>query len=103
MLFFSRRYRVDTIGNNFLFEDRLETEPTSTNDGWTTEIVAGNFFTLVSIAECFDNPPLSTLAAAAVSPIQQQPEDSPILPQSIGDSPKLTAPEKITKLKQQWL
>jgi hypothetical protein len=69
-------------------------------------------------ATCFDNSPSTSLAAAssAVSTLQQQSEDSPIISQAIVDSPKLaalekqpedsselTATEKITKLKQQWL
>ena len=52
-------YRVNVFppnSNLFLFEQSTETEPTSTKDGWTTEIKAGNRFSLVSIAECFDNP-----------------------------------------------
>ena len=36
----------------------IETEPTSTADGWTTEaITAGSPFTVQSIAQCFDNSP----------------------------------------------
>ena len=70
-----------------------------------------------------DNFPASTLqVASAISPVQQQPTDSPlifygnessIISQAIGNSPELTtlekqpedltAMEKITKLKQQWL
>ena len=70
-----------------------------------------------------DNSPFSTLqAASSISPVQQQSTDSPlifygndssIISQAIGDSPELTAlekqpddltaMEKITKLKQQWL
>jgi hypothetical protein len=70
-----------------------------------------------------DNSPSSTLqAASAISPVQQQSADSPlifygnessIISQAIGDSPELTAlekqpddltaMEKITKLKTQWL
>jgi hypothetical protein len=67
---------------------------------------------------CFDNPPLNTFAAtaSAISSVQQQLEDSRITAQGISDSPKLTtlekqpegsgdltATEKITKLKTQWL
>jgi len=44
-------------------------------------------------AYCFDNPPLRTLASAAAVSSFQQPEDSP----------EITALEKTTKLKQQWL
>ena len=70
-----------------------------------------------------DNSPSSTLQAASViSPVQQQSADSllifygnesSIISQAIGDSPELTglekqpddltAMEKITKLKKQWL
>jgi hypothetical protein len=70
-----------------------------------------------------DNSPSSTLQAASViSPVQQQSADSPLIfygnessliSQAIEDSPELTAlekqpddltaMEKITKLKQQWL
>jgi hypothetical protein len=70
-----------------------------------------------------DNSPSSTLqAASAISPVQQQSADSPlifygndssIISQAIGNSPELTALkkqpddltalEKIEKLKQQWL
>ena len=71
-----------------------------------------------------DNSPSSTLQAAAsvISPVQQQSADSllifygnesSIISQAIGDSPELTglekqpddltAMEKITKLKKQWL
>jgi hypothetical protein len=48
-------YRVNSNGN-ILNEVSVETEPRSTDDGWTVEITAGTPFTLVSIAECFDNP-----------------------------------------------
>jgi len=70
-----------------------------------------------------NNLPSSTLqAASAISPVQQQSADSPlifygndtsIISQAIGDSPELTtlekqpddltSMEKITKLKQQWI
>ena len=70
-----------------------------------------------------DNSPSSTLqAVSAIFPVQQQSADSPlifygndssIISQAIGDSPELTALEKepddltalekITKLKQQWI
>jgi hypothetical protein len=68
------------------------------------------------IVKCFDNPPLNTLATSIVSQVQQQPEDSPLISQALDNSPKLTAlekqstdlqqltaMEKITKLKTQWL
>ncbi len=44
--------------SGFLDLITVETEPTSTKDGWTTEIQTPSFrtFSLVSIAECFDNP-----------------------------------------------
>jgi len=36
----------------------IETEPTSTADAWTTEVItAGSPFTVQSIAQCFDNSP----------------------------------------------
>jgi hypothetical protein len=35
--------------------------------------------------------------------ISQGIQKSPLIAQEIGDSPKLTALEKTTKLKQQWL
>jgi hypothetical protein len=68
-------------------------------------------------AYCFDNPPAHVeMAAAVVSTFQQQLVDSPVISQGIKDSPKLTAlakqpenspgltaTEKTTKLKQQWL
>ena len=44
--------------NNFntaLLIQTIETEPTSTIDGWIVEIRAFNEFSLQSIAECFDN------------------------------------------------
>ena len=49
-------YSVNATGNNFLAEDSIHTEPTSTNNGWTTAIEAANRFMPVSIAYCFDNP-----------------------------------------------
>ena len=67
-------------------------------------------------AYCFDNLPLHTTTTAAAISTFQQPEDSPIKSQQIGissaltalekqseDSHQLTATEKITKLKTQWL
>jgi hypothetical protein len=50
-------YNVNVISQNTLLNQfSTNTEPTSTRDGWTTEIEALAPFTLVSIAECFDNP-----------------------------------------------
>ncbi len=64
-------------------------------------------------AYCFDNPPAHVEMAAADVSTFQQPEDAIIMSQGIGNSPKisqvtedsseLTATEKTTKLKQQWL
>ena len=84
-------------------------------DKYSTDVVLfgnANPLTFTTNVLCFDNPPLRTLATADVSAFQQ-PEDSPVLSQGIGnspitsqvtvDSPELTATEKITKLKQQWL
>jgi hypothetical protein len=84
---------------------------------WQTHIFGVQDVTVTTGVLCFDNPPLNTLASAsAVSAFQQQSEDSPIISQGIADSPKLTAlekqpedssqltaTEKITKLKQQWM
>ena len=56
----SEGYNVNVISQNskivLLNQFSTNTEPTSTRDGWTTEIEALAPFTLVSIAECFDNP-----------------------------------------------
>ncbi|HEX2409454.1 MAG TPA: hypothetical protein VHJ38_19795 [Nitrososphaeraceae archaeon] len=57
-------YRVSTdppLIGPVLIPILTETEPTAAKDAWTTEIVVrgpptGFQFTLVSIAECFDNP-----------------------------------------------
>ncbi len=99
--------------------------------GWNTNIglvdaSPGSFLRVTVSAFCFDNPPLRTpLASASVSAFQQ-PADTVIMSQAIGDSPittqaienspklttlekqpeesgDLTATEKTTKLKQQWL
>jgi hypothetical protein len=100
--------------------DNIEDRALASNTGWTVEATANapNLNVLIrAIAQCFDNPPLNTFATADVSAFQQQSEDSPIISQGIADSPKLTtlekqpaedspeltATEKITKLKQQWI
>jgi hypothetical protein len=84
----------------------FRSEPTPTGNGWIVTLNGGREtaegITFQAVALCFDNPPLRTLATAAVSPVQQ-PEDSPIISQEIGNSPELTATEKTTKLKKQWL
>ena len=99
------------------------------SDGWRAFATAPSVTTeilIIATAQCLDNPPLRT-SIAAVSSVQQQledslvisqvTEDSPIISQQIGNSPALTATEtqpedsssdltateKITKLKQQWL
>ena len=66
--------------------------------------------------ECFDNPTPTVhvaMAAAGVSIVQQQSEDAVVMSQETENAPKiskltedssdLTAMEKITKLKTQWL
>jgi hypothetical protein len=96
--------------------------PTPTNpllseedQGYIIQAGGGNV-RFQAYAFCFDNSPSTTAAAASTVSAFQQPEESPILSQGIVDSPKLTtlekqpedspeltATEKITKLKTQWL
>jgi len=69
--------------------------------------------TVTADVVCFDNPPAHVEMAALDVSTFQQPEDAVIMSQGIpnspkisqvtGDSPDLTAMEKITKLKTQWL
>ena len=52
-------YRANVINPQFgaiIHESTVKTEPTSTEDGWTVEIQGQSLFTVVSIAECFNNP-----------------------------------------------
>ena len=51
-------YRINVIPpfTNILHHISVETEETSTEDGWTVDIHAGLQFSLVSIAKCFNNP-----------------------------------------------
>jgi hypothetical protein len=98
---------------------RLQDYALLTEDGWIAEVVVENneIGSIKAIAQCFDNPPAHmSLATASVAEFQQ-PEDSPITSQGIEnspkltalekqqptDSPQLTATEKITKLKTQWM
>ena len=110
-------------GSDNILTETLFDQPITSPSGGGWEVVqyvanAGlNSVVLTVTAYCFDNPPLRPLMAAADVSTFQQPEDSPIVSQGIGDSPELsalekqtaedspalTAMEKITKLKTQWM
>ena len=120
-------YDTFEVGIFDRFEVR-ENSPNAFGDSYRVSILvnedADNFGDLIVF--CFDNPPLHTTTNAASVSAFQQPDDSPIMSQGIrdspimsqatgnshkltalekqaGDSPELTATEKITKLKTQWL
>jgi hypothetical protein len=103
-------YNINNFGGGPLFI--LNSNPSVSGDSYSTTVRAAGV-SIQSNVLCFDNSPASTLAAASTVSTFQQPENSPIMSQGIVDSPKLTAlekqpddltaNEKITKLKQQWI
>jgi hypothetical protein len=111
----SGSFIVGAVAGNAIAEI-VSSKPLANETGWNATAfgeVSGNGFVTADVV-CFDNPPAHvSMAAADVSTFQQQPEDavimsqglvnSPAISQVTEDSPELTATEKITKLKTQWL
>jgi hypothetical protein len=93
----------------------VSSKPLANETGWNAtgwQNTSGNS-RITGDVVCFDNPPAHVEMAAVDVAALQQPEDSVIMSQETGNSPKisqitgdspdLTAMEKITKLKTQWL
>ena len=93
----------------------VSSKPLDNETGWNATALQNTSGqgTVTADVVCFDNPPAHVEMAALDVSTFQQPEDAVIMSQGIpnspkisqvkGDSPDLTAMEKITKLKTQWL
>jgi hypothetical protein len=109
----------DTALSGSFFTNRFaviqQSKPLANETGWnaTAQTVFSGTGTVQADVVCFDNPPAHVeMAAADVSTFQQSEDagvmsqglvNSPAISQVTEDSPELTATEKITKLKTQWL
>jgi hypothetical protein len=121
-IFFILVVLLSSLGTITIFPDAMaiaDYDNTNQYMRYVDNMANNNFYK----SQNSNNSPFSTLhAGSAISPVQQQSADSPlifygndtsIISQAIGDSPELTtlekqpddltAMEKITKLKQQWI